>query len=157
MTSRARAPRRTARSPLAWVVGAVAVAAAAFFGFGYLFAGSQARLADGVRIAGVDVGGLTPGQAQRLLERRFEDVQRTPIRFVAGGKKFDLMAVQLGIEPDFADAVKAAQDEGDGFGPLRGYRRLRVRLGDADLQPRVAVWDEAVRFHVEKIAKAVDR
>ena len=106
VTTRAGAGRRTACSPLPWIGVAFAVAAAAFFGFGYLFAGSPARLAEGVTVAGVDVGGLTPGQARRLLERRFEDVQRTPIRFVAGSKKFDLMAVQLGIQPDFADAIK---------------------------------------------------
>src|SRR3954451_10743633 len=85
------------------------------------FAGSPAHLADGVHVAGVDVGGLTPKEARKLLERRFEDVQRTPIRFVAGGRSFRLMAVQLGIQPDFADAVEAARREGDGFGPLRGY------------------------------------
>jgi vancomycin resistance protein YoaR len=122
-----------------------------------VLAGSPARLAEGVHIAGIDVGGLTPKEARRLLERRFQDVQRTPIRFVAGGKSFELMAVQLGIQPDFADAVEAARREGDGFGPLRGYRRLRVRLDEQDVQPRVQVWDAAVTYKLGQIAAAVDR
>jgi vancomycin resistance protein YoaR len=121
------------------------------------FAGSPARLADGVHIAGVDVGGLTPKAARKLLERRFEDVQRTPIRFLAGGRSFELMAVQLGIQPDFADAVEAARRDGDGFGPVRGYRRLQLRFGQQDVQPRVSVWDAAVDFKVGQIAAAVDR
>jgi vancomycin resistance protein YoaR len=134
-------------------VGAGVVAAV----FLTAFAGSPARLANGVHVAGVDVGGLTPKEARKLLERRFEDVQRTPIRFVAGGKSFQLMAVQLGIQPDFADAVEAARREGDGFGPVRGYRRLQLRFGEQDVQPRVSVWDSAVGFKVGQIAKAVDR
>jgi vancomycin resistance protein YoaR len=121
------------------------------------FAGSPAHLADGVHVAGVDVGGLTPKEAQKLLERRFEDVQRTPIQFVAGGRSFRLMAVQLGIQPDFADAVEAARREGDGFGPLRGYRRLQLRFGMDDVQPRVSVWDAAVQYKVKQLAAAVDR
>jgi vancomycin resistance protein YoaR len=121
------------------------------------FAGSPKRLADGVHIAGVDVGGLTPKQARKLLERRFQDVQRTPIEFVAGGRSFRLMAVQMGIQPDFANAVESARREGDGFGPLRGYRRLQLRFGAEDVQPRVSVWDAAVSYKVGQIAAAVDR
>jgi vancomycin resistance protein YoaR len=121
------------------------------------FAGSPTKLADGVRIAGVDVGGLTPKQARQLLERRFQDVERTPIEFSAAGKTFELMAVQLGIQPDFAGAVEAARREGDGFGPLRGYRRLRVRLGDQDVQPRVGVWDQAVSLKLGEVAAGIDR
>ena len=34
---------------------------------GLVFAGSPSRIANGVRIAGVDVGGKTPGQAERIL------------------------------------------------------------------------------------------
>jgi vancomycin resistance protein YoaR len=140
-----------------WTLGALAVAAAGFLAFGIVFAGSPAKLAQGVSIDGIDVGGLTPKQARQLLARRFEDVQRTPVRFSAGGKSFRLMAVQLGIQPDFGDAVEAAEREGDGFGPVRGLRRLRVRFSEQDVQPRVSVWDAAVRYKVRQIAAAVDR
>jgi vancomycin resistance protein YoaR len=156
-TSPRRRRSAVARSPWAWAL--VAVVAAGVVGILFLtaFAGSSTKLADGVRIAGVDVGGLTPKQARQLLERRFQDVEHTPIEFSAAGKTFELMAVQLGIQPDFAGAVEAARREGDGFGPLRGYRRLRVRLGDQDVQPRVGVWDQAVSLKLDEVAKAIDR
>jgi vancomycin resistance protein YoaR len=160
LTTTARARRRRSRlvqPPWAVALVVLVVVLAAVFAFGYVFAGSPSRLADGVRIAGVDVGGLTPKQARTLLERRFDNVQRVPVRFSAGGRTFSVMAVQLGIRPDFADAVDAARREGAGFGPVRGYRRLRVRLADQDVQPRVSVWDDAVRLKVAQIAKKLDR
>ena len=159
-TTAGRTRRRrsaVARSPWAWALAVVVAAGVVGILFLTAFAGSPAKLADGVRIAGVDVGGLTPKQARQLLERRFRDVERTPIAFSAGGRTFKLMAVQLGIQPDFAGAVEAAKREGDGFGPLRGYRRLRVRLGDQDVQPRVGVWDQAVSLKLGEVAAAVDR
>ncbi len=140
-----------------WGLGVAALAAVGAIVLLTAFAGSPKRLADGVHIAGIDVSGLTPKEARNLLERRFQDVQRVPISFRAGGRSFRLMAVQLGIQPDFADAVEAAQRDGDGFGPVRGYRRLQLRFGDQDVQPRVSVWDAAVRFKVGQIAEAVDR
>ncbi|HET7043663.1 MAG TPA: VanW family protein [Gaiellaceae bacterium] len=154
---RRRRHRRALASPWTWGAGGLVVLAVLLVVLGSAFAGSSARLPDGVRVAGVDVGGLTPKQARRLLERRFEDVQRTPVRFTAGGRSFRLLAVELGIQPDFADAVDAARREGEGFGPLRGYKRLRVRLGDENVQPRVSVWSQAVRAKVAQIAAAVDR
>jgi vancomycin resistance protein YoaR len=159
-TTAGRTRRRrpsVARSPWAWALALLVAAGVVGVLFLTAFAGSPAKLADGVRIAGVDVGGLTPKQARQLLERRFQDVERTPIAFSAGGRTFKLMAVQLGIQPDFAGAVEAARREGDGFGPLRGYRRLRVRLGDQDVQPRVGVWDQAVSLKLGEVAAAVDR
>jgi vancomycin resistance protein YoaR len=67
------------------------------------------------------------------------------------------MAVQLGIQPDFAEAVESDRREGDGFGPVRGYRRLQLRFGSPDVQPRVSVWGTAVRYKVGQIAAVVDR
>ena len=156
-TSTRRRRSAVARSPWAWALALVVAAGVVGVLFLTAFAGSPAKLADGVRIAGVDVGGLTPKQARQLLERRFQDVERTPIAFSAGGKSYPLMAVQLGIQPDFAGAVEAARREGDGFGPLRGYRRLRVRLGDQDVQPRVGVWDQAVSLKLGEVAATIDR
>ena len=39
-------------------------------GLGLIYAGSPDKLANGTRIAGIDVGGLTATDARRLLERR---------------------------------------------------------------------------------------
>src|SRR5262249_43192617 len=49
------------------------------------FAGSPDRLAAGTRIAGVDVGGLTPRAATHLLESRFRSGGSKPVTFGGGG------------------------------------------------------------------------
>src|SRR4029453_15863886 len=59
-----------------WILVSFALAAVLIALVGLAFAGSSARIADGVAIAGVDVGGLTPGEARALLERRFDEVAR---------------------------------------------------------------------------------
>ena len=43
--------------------------------------------------------------------------------FVAGTASYELAANQLGVQPDWSAAVAAAGRAGDGFGPLRGFRR----------------------------------
>ena len=119
------------------------------------FAGSAARLADGVSIAGVDVSGMTPAQARVELERRAAAVAATPVVFAAGDRTWQLTPRQLGLAVDWAAAVEAARREGDGFGPLRGYRRLQTRVFGADIAPPVRVYDAALRYHVQRLAAAV--
>jgi vancomycin resistance protein YoaR len=119
------------------------------------FAGSAARLADGVTIAGVDVGGMTPAQAQSTLEQRASEVAATPVRFTAADQTWTLTPRQLGVEADWASAVEAARREGEGFGPVRGIRRLQTRVFGADIAPPVRVYDAALTFHVGRLAKAV--
>ena len=66
---RAGAARRSADVVrLALAGGSLLVVVLALVGLA--FAGSPARLAEGVTIAGVDVGGLTRAEAKRLLEAR---------------------------------------------------------------------------------------
>ena len=54
------APERSARLIARWVLVSLALLAVLVALVGLAFAGSTARIADGVAIAGVDVGGLTP-------------------------------------------------------------------------------------------------
>jgi len=80
---------------------ALAVAAAIItIGLGLIYAGSPDKLANGTRIAGIDVGGLTATDARRLLERRSERVSRVPVVFTAAGKRFSLTPRQLGVQVD---------------------------------------------------------
>ncbi len=74
---------------------------------GLAFAGSPARLAEGVHVASVDVGGLTAVEATRLLERRFDSVAETPVTFVAGSRRWRVTPMQLGVDVDWAAAVAA--------------------------------------------------
>jgi len=57
---------------------------------GFLFAGSPARIAAGVRVAGVNVGGLTASQATAKLERQASAVSQVPVVFTAVGHTWSL-------------------------------------------------------------------
>ena len=124
---------------------------------GLAFAGSQTELAAGTTIAGVDVGGMPESEAVRLLSSRATALQGTPVTFTADGQPFALNASQLGIELDWRAAVAAASAEGGGFGPLRGFRRLRARVFGVDVSPSVKSYDAAVRYKLAQIAGRVDR
>jgi vancomycin resistance protein YoaR len=124
---------------------------------GQVFAGSEATLADGVHIAGVDVSGLTSAEARALLERRAAELSAVPVGFMVDGRRFALTPRRLGVEVDWGAAVAAAHRQGEGFGPVRGFKRLQVRFFGADIAPPVQVYDAALRYEVDRLADAVAR
>ena len=124
---------------------------------GFVFAGSPSRIAAGVRIEGVNVGGLTASQARAKLERRAAAKARVPVTFTAAGHVWRLRPVSLGVETDWGAAVKLALDEGDGVAPIRGFRRLGVRVLGADISPPTRVLDNALAYELDRMGRVVDR
>ena len=124
---------------------------------GLAFAGSPQELAKGTEVAGVDVGGLTQQDAVELLSGRFAEVVAVPVALVADEERFSFAANQLGVEPDWRGAVAAAAREGDGFGPIRGFRRIQTRFFGAEIYPRIAVSDSALEFALDNIETATNR
>jgi vancomycin resistance protein YoaR len=124
---------------------------------GLAFAGSRTTLAAGTTVAGLDVGGLQESEAVRMLSARAAAVERRPVTFTAGGQRFALTASQLGVGADWRRGVTVAAAAGGGFGPVRGFRRLRARLFGADASPPISAYDAAVDYKLDQIARAVDR
>ena len=124
---------------------------------GLVFAGSPARIAAGVRIGGVNVGGMKPGDAQRLLEERARALEGVPVVFVAGERRWRVAPRQLGVKADWHAAVESGRHQGDGFGPLRGFRRIGVRVFGAQVAPPTRVYEAALAFEVDRFARAVYR
>jgi vancomycin resistance protein YoaR len=120
------------------------------------FAGSADRLADGTRIAGIDVGGLSPAGATALLEGRSARLERVPVTFVAGTQRFQITPRALGVRVDWGAAVASAQRAGSGFGFVRGYRRLELQLFPQDLVPSIRTYDAALDYELVLLAKHVD-
>ena len=104
---------------------------------GLVFSGSPGTLAPGTKIAGVDVGGLSPKAAAALLEARSAAVAHVPVTFVAGTHRFRIRPDELSVTPDWAQAVAEAQGQGDGMDVIRGFRRLALRLFPVDVTPKV--------------------
>ncbi len=141
------------RAIIAFVVAGFALLAVLV---GLAFAGSRSELAAGTEVAGIDVGGLTKREAVAKLDKLFEQQSATPMAFVAGGKTYSFAANQLAVQPDWNSAVAAAKRAGDGFGPLRGFRRLRARVFGAEVLPRIAVSNAALEYALDQIAANVD-
>jgi vancomycin resistance protein YoaR len=157
MARRRRFPRLVARKAVLGAGVFVALGFAVAFVTAALFAGSPTRLPAGTTVAGFDVGGMELPAATKALERRSEQLQRTPVQFVAGGRTFSFTASQLGVRPDWQSAVSSAAAAGNGFGPLRGLRRAQTRIFGTDIEPRVETYPSVLRFAVSEIAAAVDR
>jgi len=150
--------RRQARVRMlkrAALAGGVLLVASAF-AVGMAFAGSTHRLASGVRIAGIDVGGLKPADAERLLQHHYAAFAKRPLVLTAGTRKFEANAGPLGIVPDWQAAIAEAGKQGDGFGPIRGFRRLYVRFAGADVPATAAAYKPALNLFLARIAHEVD-
>jgi vancomycin resistance protein YoaR len=149
--------RARSRSALLTLLAAAATAALVALLFGLAYSGSERQLAEGTSVAGVDVGGLTRQQAAAELTARFADQSPVPVTFTAGDASFTFAANQLGVHPDWNAAVAAAARASDGFGPIRGFRRLRTRFFGAEVLPPIAVSNAALEFALDKVADEVDR
>jgi vancomycin resistance protein YoaR len=143
--------RRWTRAGIVSLLGGVAA-----LGVGLVFAGSPGTLADGTRVAGIDLGGLRPADAKRLLERRSAKLADVPVTFAGGGKRFRLTPRQLGVQVDWAAAVANAERHGGGFGVVRGYRRLGLQLFPSDLLPPVRAYEPGVSYELALLARAID-
>ncbi len=154
-SSSAAIPRAVARvRPWTWLAaggGLLLVAGVV----GFAFAGSSDTLARGTRIAGVDVGGMKPDAAERLLAGRAERLAGVPVTFVVGSKRVEITPRELGVGVDWRAAVTAAEHRGGGFAPLRGYRRLALRVFQRNDVPAPHVYDAALQYELGRVAKQV--
>nr|MBA3476053.1 VanW family protein [Actinomycetota bacterium] len=114
-------------------------------------------IADGVAIAGVEVGGLTAKEARRLLEQRFDRVARVPVVFTAGGESYPIKATTLGVEADWAAAIETAAREGEGFGPVRGFRRLQTRFFGVEISPPLQAYGAALDYKLAGLARRINQ
>ena len=124
---------------------------------GVFLAGSASRIAAGVRVAGVNVAGLTPAEAAEVLEKQAAASARVPVTFTAGDERFALRPVDLDAHVDWAAAAAAAQSEGNWPMPFRGIKRLALRLVGSDIRPVADVYEPRLGYEIERMAKSVDR
>jgi vancomycin resistance protein YoaR len=120
------------------------------------FAGSKDRLAEGTRIGGIDVSGLSAGRAKKLLSAQAARLATVPVTFSAGGRQFRLTARQLGVAADWSAAVDSALRNGGGIGIVRGYRRLSLELFPQDVAPPTRAYDAGLDYELQVMTKVVD-
>jgi hypothetical protein len=138
-------------------VGGTAVTAGG--AFAYLWDRSHAdRIAEGVRIAGVDVGGLDRQAAQSRLDARLSDRLAEPVTVVAGTHRFTVRPVSAGLRFDVARMVDTAVVLSRRGGLAhRLVRDLRGRRLDASVPLSAALSPTHVATIVDRVARVLDR
>jgi vancomycin resistance protein YoaR len=142
-----------------WRVGLWAVAATlvGLIAAGVLFAGSPERIPAGVTLAGVNVAGLTAEEAETKLRKRAAELASVPVVFSAGKRRWAITPRQLEVRVDWNAAVEEALDVGEGPLPLRGLKRVKVRLFGEDLEPHADYFEAGLEFRVNDMARRVER
>jgi lipoprotein-anchoring transpeptidase ErfK/SrfK len=115
-------------------------------------------IANGVTVAGVDVGGMDAAVAREVVERRLREPLEQPIAVVRGKRRFNLSAEDAGVQADVAGMVDAAlQRSRSGSIFARVTRDLSGSEENADVAARVTYDQAAVNRLVKRVAKGLNR
>src|SRR5918992_1994503 len=102
-------------------------------------------IAEGVTIAGVDVGGMRAGEARELVRRELQEPLEQPIAVRRGKTRFSLSAEDAGVRADVGGMVdEALQASRDGSIFTRVARDITGGGGDAQVSARVSYSTDAV-------------
>jgi lipoprotein-anchoring transpeptidase ErfK/SrfK len=116
------------------------------------------RIGDGVRVAGVDVGGLTQAQALATLRERVGTPARRSATVRVSDRTFRLTAKRAGVRVQLSKAVKDAYAQSRQGGFLqRGWRALTGGDVDHDEPAPIGIDRRAVRSFVGSVHAAIAR
>ncbi|MEX2447251.1 MAG: L,D-transpeptidase/peptidoglycan binding protein [Solirubrobacterales bacterium] len=115
-------------------------------------------IADGVRIAGVDVGGMDAGEAVRAVRRQLLAPLRHSLKVGYDGESWTLSSEQLKVHADLDGAVAEALDASrDGGLPARIVRYVSGGEVEESVPADVTYSQPAINRFVREIAEAVGR
>jgi lipoprotein-anchoring transpeptidase ErfK/SrfK len=115
-------------------------------------------IADGVSIAGHDVGGMKVSEASALVRRALAGRLGRPIVVKRNGQRFRLSAQDAGVRADVGGMVDdAVQASRDGNVVTRVYRDLSGGKEHISVPPKVTYSKQAVDELVARVKKGVDR
>ena len=120
--------------------------------------GKEGRIAEGVTVNGVEVGGLDAGAAREKLRAALLEPLDRPVTARYQGRRFKLTPRQAEIGVDIDGSVARALDrsrEGSMFN--RTWREVRGDRLEADLEATVSWSRRAVRRVVARIQKSLER
>jgi hypothetical protein len=117
----------------------------------------RTRIADGVTVNGVDVGGLTPEQARAKLSASLLDPLSRPVSVRYKGRRFTLTPEQAAVAVDIqgsVDRAMAASTKGNVF--TRTWREVRGTELDARVEAKIAYSEAAVRRIVRRVERRLE-
>lgn len=121
-------------------------------------ASTPEKIPAGVRIGGVDVGGLTVEAARQKATRTLLEERGEPVRVRYGGKSWTLTADEAKVRVDVDDAVAEASrlaKEGNAF--ERVYRRVAGKKVTREFEPTSSYSTAAVSDLLDDMERDVKR
>jgi lipoprotein-anchoring transpeptidase ErfK/SrfK len=116
------------------------------------------HIAAGVKVGGVDVGGMGTAEASAVLRRELVRPLRRPVTAEARGRRFRLTAEQAKLRPDVPGMVAAAVERSrEGNLLSRTARDLTGGEVEAELPAKVSYSPAAVAALVRRVKRAVER
>jgi lipoprotein-anchoring transpeptidase ErfK/SrfK len=115
-------------------------------------------IAEGVTIAGVDVGGMKTEEARSLVRRELQKPLERPVGVFRGTQRFRLSAHDAGVKADVTGMVEEALEVSrDGSIFSRVARDITGGEEDAQVAARVNYSTDAVEQLVGRVAKTLNR
>jgi lipoprotein-anchoring transpeptidase ErfK/SrfK len=115
-------------------------------------------IAEGVTVAGVNVGGMRADAAATKLRAQLGPALERPVRVAAAGRRFKLTARRSHLSADVDGMVdEALEMSRDGSLPARVWRGITGREVDRELGARVTYSDVSVKRFVRRVRRAVNR
>jgi lipoprotein-anchoring transpeptidase ErfK/SrfK len=142
---------------IAAIAAAVALVALAAGAYAYDSA-QKDKIADGVTVAGVDVGGLSADQAAAKVRRHLLSPLRQSLRISFDGESWRLPGAELKVHADVEGAVEQAVRESQSGGlPTRLVRYVTGNELDKAVSAQISYSQPAVNHFVRHVAHEVDR
>jgi lipoprotein-anchoring transpeptidase ErfK/SrfK len=146
---------RRAQIALAAVGGLLLVLAVAAFA---IDRANSAKIANGVRVGGVSVGGLSTDEARHRLRAKLAKPLDKPVTVTFEGKKYVLSPDRLQLRADIngmVDDALAASRSG-GF-PTRVWRYATGGSVDREVTPQITYSTDALNGFVDEVAQQINR
>jgi lipoprotein-anchoring transpeptidase ErfK/SrfK len=145
------------RLPLIAAIAAALLVVLAVAAYGYDTSRDD-LIADGVSVAGVDVGGMRADAAAERLRALLGPALERPVRVAVAGQRFKLTSKRSHLVADVDGMVdEALEVTRDGGLPARVWRGLTGGKVNQELEARVSYSDVAVKRFVRRVRRTVDR
>jgi lipoprotein-anchoring transpeptidase ErfK/SrfK len=140
---------------LAVAAGVLVIAAVAAWAYDH---SRRDTIAEGVRVGGIDVGGMSADKARATLRAQLLTRLRRPVAATFHGRRVVLSARRAGVAVNVESAVDAALERSrEGFFLTRAARDLTGGAVSADVRPRVVYSRLAVAHFVAQVGDGFDR
>jgi lipoprotein-anchoring transpeptidase ErfK/SrfK len=145
------------KSKIALITGIVVVLLGAAGAYAY-DSSQKDKIADGVHIAGIDVGGMSEEEAAEVVQRRLLAPLRHSLRVSFDGQSWKLPGARLKVRADVDEAVEEAVADSQGGGlPGRLVRYVTGEDVAESISPQVTYSKRAVNRFVRHVAEEIDR